>query len=144
MVSTRYRLCTYLHGILLILRFPISSRRFWEYLIMLQTNINLEIFYSFSFQETHRDTNTDMRIPRRKFLKNSLRSPHHCWAGKKIIVHPSTCKTPVSWFYEYIIGRNINKINIRRKNTNRQWLIPFKKIRPCKLSLQRGENFNNL
>ena len=142
MVSTRYPLCTYLHGILLLLRFPISSRRFWEYLIMLQTNINLEIFYSFSFQETHRDTNTDMRIPRRKFLKNSLRSPHHCWAGKKLLL--STCKMPVSWFYEYIIGRNINKINIRRKNTCRQWIIPFKEIRSCKLSLQRRGNFNNI
>ena len=56
---------------------------------------------------------------------------------------------PVSSLYEYIfsinIGRKINKINIVRKNI--KVLIPFRKIQPCKLSLQREEpfmTFNNL
>ena len=42
------------------------------------------------------------------------------------------------------IGRKINKIKIGRKKASSQWLIPIRKIQSCKLSLQRGENFNNL
>ena len=41
----------------------------------------------------------------------------------------------------------INEINIGRKNTSSQWLIPFRKIWLCKLPLQRGRilvAFNNL
>ena len=38
-------------------------------------------------------------------------------------------KTPVS-----------KKINIGRKSTKSQWLIPFRKIKPSQLTLQRGGN----
>ena len=43
---------------LLILVFPISSQRFREYLITVARN--LEVFYCFYFQETHRDATAEL------------------------------------------------------------------------------------
>ena len=66
----------------------------------------------------------------------------------KRILFSRTSKTPVSSLCEYTfnikMGRKINKINIGRKQSSSQWLIPFRKMRPCKLSLRRGYFINNL
>ena len=57
---------------------------------------NLDILYSFFFQETHGNTITKLQNPRRKFLKNSVKvSP--LWLGSED---------------EYIF---LKKINIERK-----------------------------
>ena len=75
-----------------------------------------------------------------KFLKILQKSPHHDWAAKKILIS-RTFKTPASLFWEYNI---FQKVNVGWKNTNGQWLIPFRKIRPDKLTLQGRGNLVNL
>ena len=62
------------------------------------------------------------------------------------MVPSRTFKIPVSSFCKYIFNINIER-NIGKKNTNSQWLIPFKKMWLFKLSRQREETlitFNKL
>ena len=97
-------------------------------------NRNLEICYSF-FQESHRD----FKIYEENFVKVFPPFSHHGQAVKKIFF------SRTSKMSEYVFNINIGrKINIERRNTSSQWLALFMKFWPCKLSLQRGGNFNNL
>ena len=73
------------------------------------------------------------KIHRETFQGILQRFSHHDWAVKKILFS-RTSKTPVSSFCKYIF---LKKINIGRKNTSRQCLIPFRKIQLCKLSLPK-------
>ena len=101
-------------------------------------NRNLEICYSF-FQESHRD----FKIYEENFERILLRFSHH---------FPTMVRQWRKFFFsrtskmsEYVFNINIGrKINIERRNTSSQWLALFMKFWPCKLSLQRGGNFNNL
>ena len=109
--------------------FSISSRRFWEYLDD-RRNRNLEIFTLFS--RNWQIPRLTCKMHRKSFFKNSVKvSPP--WFSEGNFRFYRTSKTPVLSFCEYIC---LKKKNIERKNTSSQWLVPFREIRPCKLSLQ--------
>ena len=99
-------------------------------------NRNFEICYSFFSRNSLRCHQWFIKSTEKMF--QFFRFYHHGWAAKKILFS-RTSKMPVSSFCGYTIN-----IKIWRKNTNCQWLTVFRKIQLCKLSLQRGGNFNKL
>lgn len=83
---------------LLYWQFPISSQRYWEYLIMVEREIWI-LFTVYIFKKFTAVPPLNCKIHGDSFYYLE-KSSHHGWAAKKVFIS-RTSKTPVSSFWEY-------------------------------------------